>query len=44
MWILVVGSPHVVEREQGGAQVLGELGCRVRKADLWDRLDAPEIV
>ena len=44
MWILVVGSPHVVEREHGGAQVLGELGCRVRKADLWDRLDAPEIV
>ena len=39
MWILVVGSPHVVERPEGGAATLQQLGCRVRKADLWDRFD-----
>lgn len=44
MWILVVGSPQVVERAEGGVQTLAELGCRVRTADLWDRLDAPELV
>lgn len=43
MWILVVGSPHVIERQEGGAQVLTELGCRVRTADLWDRLDDLEL-
>jgi DNA-binding response OmpR family regulator len=41
MWILVVGAPQVVERAEGGAAILRELGCRVQTADLWDRLDAP---
>lgn len=44
MWILVVGSPHVIARAEGGAQILADLGCRVRTADLWDRLDDPELV
>lgn len=41
MWILVVGAPQVVDRPEGGAAILRELGCRVETADLWDRLDAP---
>lgn len=41
VWILVVGAPQVVERPDGGAAVLRELGCRVEIADLWDRIDAP---
>lgn len=41
MWILVVGAPQVVERAEGGAAVLRDLGCRVQTADLWDRIDAP---
>ncbi len=41
MWILVVGAPQVVERPEGGAATLRELGCRVEIADLWDRLDNP---
>ncbi|HJL19359.1 MAG TPA: response regulator transcription factor [Sandaracinaceae bacterium LLY-WYZ-13_1] len=44
MWILVVGSPQVVERPEGGSQTLADLGCRVRTADLWDRLDVPDFV
>jgi DNA-binding response OmpR family regulator len=43
VWILVVGAPQVVERPDGGAAVLRELGCRVETADLWDRLDAPAL-
>ncbi|HEY8427033.1 MAG TPA: response regulator transcription factor [Sandaracinaceae bacterium] len=43
MWILVVGAPHAVERPDGGAATLRELGCRVRTADLWDRLDAAAL-
>lgn len=41
MWILVVGAPQVVDRPEGGATVLRDLGCRVQTADLWDRIDAP---
>lgn len=41
MWILVVGAPQVIERPEGGAAVLRDLGCRVQTADLWDRIDAP---
>lgn len=41
MWILVVGAPQVIERPEGGAAVLRDLGCRVQMADLWDRIDAP---
>lgn len=43
MWILVVGAPQVVDRPEGAAAVLRELGCRVQTADLWDRLDAPTL-
>jgi DNA-binding response OmpR family regulator len=43
VWILVVGAPQVVERPEGGAATLRELGCRVETADLWDRLDAPTL-
>lgn len=39
MWILVVSPPHAADRQDGGAQVLSELGCRVETVDLWDRLD-----
>lgn len=41
MWILVVGSSAVLERESGGVSALGELGCRVKACDLWDSLDDP---
>ncbi len=43
MWILVVGPEGVAERENGGVQVLRELGCRVKTADLWDSLDDPSL-
>lgn len=44
MWILVVGSPQLVERPEGGVTVLRELGCRVRIADLWDGLERDEAL
>ena len=44
MWILVVGSPQLVERPEGGVTVLRELGCRVRVADLWDGLERDEAL
>ena len=43
MWILVVGSSTIRNREDGGTAALTELGCRERTADLWDSLDAPEF-
>jgi DNA-binding response OmpR family regulator len=42
MWILVVASPQLVERAEGGLATLRELGCRVRAADLWDPLEEDE--
>lgn len=39
MWILVVGGKAALERADSGAAVLGQLGCRVRTADLWDAFD-----
>lgn len=39
MWILVVGSPQLRDRADGGLAILRELGCRVRAADLWDSLE-----
>lgn len=39
VWILVVGSPQLAERPDGGAATLRDLGCRVRVADLWDPLE-----
>ena len=41
MWILVVGSGAILEREDGGVAALRELGCRVQAQDLWDDLDEP---
>jgi DNA-binding response OmpR family regulator len=42
MWILVVASPQLSTRPDGGMAVLRELGCRVRAADLWDPLESDE--
>lgn len=39
MWILVVASPQLLDRPDGGLAVLRELGCRTRSADLWDPLE-----
>ncbi len=44
MWILVVGPEGVMEREDGAAAILRELGCRVQTANLWDSLDDPALV
>lgn len=44
MWILVVGTGAILGREEGGAAVLRELGCRVQVHDLWDDLDEPRYV
>lgn len=44
MWILVVGSGAILDREDGGVAALRELGCRVRAQDLWDDLDDPSYV
>ncbi len=43
MWVLVVGAPHALERPDGGAAVLRELGCRVQTTDLWERLDVTSL-
>jgi DNA-binding response OmpR family regulator len=43
MWIMVIGSAAGLEREDGGAYVLRELGCEVQTADLWDSLDEMAI-
>jgi DNA-binding response OmpR family regulator len=44
VWILVVGSPQLAERPDGGAATLRDLGCNVRVADLWDPLEADTSV
>jgi DNA-binding response OmpR family regulator len=44
MWILVVGPEGVMDREEGAAAILRELGCRVQTANLWDSLDDPELI
>lgn len=44
MWILVVASPQLVDRPDGGLATLRELGCRVRAADLWDPLESDEAL
>ncbi|MBX3248893.1 MAG: response regulator transcription factor [Myxococcales bacterium] len=41
MWILVVGPEAKHEREGSAADVLRQLGCRIRVCDLWDSLDDP---
>ncbi|MBC7172591.1 MAG: response regulator transcription factor [Polyangiaceae bacterium] len=33
-----------MDREEGAAAVLRELGCRVRTANLWDSLDDPALI
>ena len=44
MWILVVGSGAILDRDDGGVAALRELGCRVRAQDLWDDLDDPSYL
>jgi DNA-binding response OmpR family regulator len=44
MWVLVVGSPQLVRRVEGGLAILRELGCRVRAADFWDPLEHDETL
>ena len=44
VWILVVGSPQLAERPEGGAATLRDLGCRVRVADLWEPLESDASV
>jgi DNA-binding response OmpR family regulator len=39
VWILVVGSQKLADREGGGAAILRELGCRVTLIDLFDPPD-----
>ncbi|MEM9192967.1 MAG: response regulator transcription factor [Myxococcota bacterium] len=38
MWILVVGRESHLERSDGAASILRDLGCRIRVADFWDPL------
>jgi DNA-binding response OmpR family regulator len=44
MWVLVIGSNAILQREDGGLSVLKELGCRVKSHDLWDDLDEPAFL
>lgn len=44
MWILVVGPEGVMDREDGAAAILRELGCRVRTANLWDSLSDTALI
>jgi DNA-binding response OmpR family regulator len=44
MWVLVIGSSAILQRDDGGVSVLKELGCRVQAHDLWDDLDEPAFV
>jgi DNA-binding response OmpR family regulator len=44
MWVLVIGSSAILQREDGGLSVLKELGCRVKAHDLWDDLDEPAFL
>ena len=44
MWVLVIGSSAILQREDGGLAVLKELGCRVKSHDLWDDLDEPAFL
>jgi len=44
MWVLVIGSSAILQREDGGLSVLRELGCRVKSHDLWDDLDEPTFL
>lgn len=44
MWVLVIGSSAILQRDEGGLSVLRELGCRVQAHDLWDDLDDPAFL
>ena len=44
MWILVVGREGIESREESAVAVLHELGCAVKTATLWDRLDDDDLV
>ncbi len=43
MWVLVVGREGIEQREHSAVAVLQDLGCSVRVATLWDRLDDDEL-
>ena len=43
MWVLVVGREGIEQREQSAVGVLQDLGCSLRVATLWDRLDDDEL-
>lgn len=44
MWVFVIGSSAILQRDDGGLAVLKELGCRVKSHDLWDDLDEPAFL
>ena len=43
MWILVVGREGIEERDESAVACLHQLGCDVKTATLWDRLDEDEL-
>lgn len=43
MWVLVVGREGIEQREHSAVGVLQDLGCSLRVATLWDRLDDDEL-
>jgi len=43
VWVLVVGREGIEQREQSAVGVLQDLGCSLRVATLWDRLDDDEL-
>lgn len=44
MWVLVVGKEALVSRPDGAVSTLEDLGCRVRTLDLWDNIDAEDLM
>jgi DNA-binding response OmpR family regulator len=44
VWILVIGREGLEDREGSAVACLHELGCDVRTANLWDRLETEELV
>lgn len=43
MWILVIGREGIEERPGSSVGCLLDLGCDVKTANLWDRLDTDEL-
>ncbi len=44
MWILVIGREGIEDRDGTAVGCLHELGCSVRTATLWDRLETEDLV